>query len=116
MVGATHPSQATIPASETIWIRGANASQSGLLKLIGTVTNYGTIKLESVDDAWESDLKIMDGVLVNLGTIQANRGSAGPRNFIGDLNNQGILSITSSSLALNGEFTQTAEGELSIGI
>src|SRR5262249_44689732 len=66
------------------------------LTLSTDVTNHGTIRLESIDSSWNSNIAAAGHTLTNAsdGTLQVNRGTAGGRTITGNLINQGTVAVT----------------------
>src|SRR6185503_13354921 len=72
----------TLAAGETLWVRGNSLYGSGLARVVGTLINHGTLRLESVNSTWSSDLQ---GDVTNEpdGTIDVRTGTGGARTFTG---------------------------------
>jgi hypothetical protein len=64
-------------------------------------TNAGTIRMESIDSVFNSDLRLTTGTLTNNGTILVNPGSGGGRNMFGSLLNNGHLQVL-TTLSVSG--------------
>src|SRR6266545_4699420 len=75
-----------VPVDQTLWVQGANAAFNATLTLAGDVTNHGTIRMESVDQSWNSNLTSGAFTLTNApdGTLQVNRVAAGARTLAGN--------------------------------
>jgi hypothetical protein len=97
-------------ANTTIWVQGNGTWQQAQMTVDNGVTNHGTILLESVNNTW-SDTLALSGTLINAadGTIQATAGSGGDRTITGTLDNQGQISVDTSSL-LTIQGTYDADG------
>jgi len=70
-------------ANTTIWIRG---SQLG-----------GTLRMESVDGTYASNLTLTAGALTNSGLINVNPGAGGNRFLTGGVTNTGTINVASGS-------------------
>ncbi len=108
----------TSDASSMIQVLGNFWTLSSTLRLTGDVTNHGLIQLTSIDAAYNSALVVSGGTLTNGtdGPIEALAGSGGSRSSTGNIINQGTVSLHTNSLGLSGDFTQTADGTLSLEI
>jgi hypothetical protein len=76
-------------------------------------TNAGRIRIESQDQPWTSNLTV-NGTLTNTGTIDVNNGSGGPRNFSGNLDNQGALNVNLDISFSKSAATYTNTGTITI--
>jgi hypothetical protein len=86
-----------------LWVHGGGDSHS-TFTLPGTITNRGTLLLESTGGGYWETVAI-GGLLVNApeGTIQVNAGSGGGRELNGNIVNQGAINVASGiSLYGNG--------------
>jgi len=101
-------------AGYTLWVHGSSAGANATLTLAGTLTNAGTILLESTDQPWQSNVVLPVGeTLINTGTIQANVGINGQRLINGNVSNAGTIRVAPSVLlTINGNFAQQAAGNL----
>ena len=97
----------------TLWVLGVNGNTNShaTLTLPQSVTNHGTIQLESENQAWTSQVVVQSGTLTNAsdGTIQANYGSGGFRGIVGNLTNLGTIATGAAQLTISGaalDFTQ----------
>ncbi|MCH9662647.1 MAG: hypothetical protein K0U66_03185, partial [Gammaproteobacteria bacterium] len=62
----------------------------------------GIVKMESSYTGYQSNLTVISGTLTNLGTIEVNAGTGGPRTIDAELDNQGTLDINTQT-TLTGE-------------
>lgn len=88
----------------TLWVHGNGGGSHATLTAAGSVTNRGTILLESTYSSYSETLTV-NGTLVNApgGVIQINQGTGGARTFNANLVNQGIINVaTNTALYLNG--------------
>jgi fibronectin-binding autotransporter adhesin len=109
----------TSDAGSTVQVLGNFWTFGSTLKLTGDFTNHGLIQLSSIDGAYNSALVVSGGTLTNGtdGTVEALAGTGGSRSITGNLINQGTVSLHTNTLSLiGGDFTQTADGTLSIEI
>mgnify|MGYP000163564727 CR=1 FL=1 len=100
-------------AGQTLWVRGSNTGANATLAIPATVTNAGTIRLESAGLNWQSNIGVAPGAtLINTGSLQINLGSAGQRLIAGDVRNQGTFTVApdvSAEISNNlGTFTHAA--------
>ena len=102
----------------TLWVLGAdgNTNSHATLTLPQSVTNHGTIQLESENQAWTSQVVVQSGTLTNApdGTIIANPGSGGVRAITGNLANLGHLRITQPTSFLGDSSTFINSGIIQI--
>jgi hypothetical protein len=108
----------TSDTGSTIRVLGNLWTNASTLTLTGGFTNHGLIQLSSVDGAYDSALALTNGTLINStdGTIEILTGTGGSRSISANLTNQGTLSLHTSLLSVSGNFTQTADGDLSIQV
>jgi hypothetical protein len=109
----------TSDSGSTIQILGNFWTSGSTLKLTGDFTNHGLIQLSSIDGAYNSALVVSGGTLTNGtdGTVEALAGTGGSRSITGNLINQGRVTLHTNTLSLiGGDFTETADGTLSIEI
>ena len=83
-------------AATTLLVQGDDAFNAGALTVAPNATNAGTIQLDSASAYWGSSL-VMQGMLDNLpgGSIVVTHGAGGGRAAVGDIDNEGLLSIAS---------------------
>jgi hypothetical protein len=104
-----------VSAGQTLWIRGSNRGSNATVTSAG-FTNAGTIRMESIDSTFTSNLTISSGTLINSGTILINAGSGGGRTVIGSLRNEAHLyigtsvTITGAGVVLENSPTGTMDG------
>ncbi len=97
-----------IPTGQTVWVQGSSAAGAGnaQLTIASNLTNNGTLRMESINSSWNSNIAVADGVtLTNAvgGVIQSNPGTGGGRTFTGGtLVNRGHINV-----AMNGVFEFT---------
>jgi hypothetical protein len=113
ILGGGSSIEGNIGAAQTVWVRGANFGTNANVKAPNSLTNAGTLRLESQDLEWETYFTITSGTLTNTGTIEINQGSNGPNRIIGSVENKGTFEINAGaplSLELGGgkTFTQSA--------
>lgn len=95
----------TLAPGQLLWVGGPGVVGANVARATTGLVNGGTIRLESVGTAWESSL---EGSLRNVpgGTLEVNRGSAGPRWFEGTLTNEGTIRVgAGTTLGLRGTGT-----------
>ncbi len=104
-------------AGYTLWVQGSPHYGDTVLHLGANVSNLGTILLESVVNGDRSDVATGSYTLTNLGTITSGAGAGGERLITGTLVNSGIVQFSGTSpvaLSVNGTYTQTSSGTLSV--
>ncbi|HYS54652.1 MAG TPA: SdrD B-like domain-containing protein, partial [Thermoanaerobaculia bacterium] len=101
----------TIAANQTLWISGRGAGSHTIMSAPIGLTNAGTIRIESADSTYQSQLTITTGALTNTGTIQINQGSGGSRAINGTLINQGTINV---GVAMDYTGTLTNTGTINI--
>ena len=101
-----------VAAGQTVWVNGSNVGRSTTVTAAQGFTNAGTIRLQSSDSNYVSNLVVSDGVLVNTGVIEVNQGSRGSRTITADVDNQGSI-LVDSSLAFAGDLTHSGNLDLS---
>ena len=74
----------------TVWAQGNGYGGSATLSISGSVTNAGTILLQSIDSSYSASV-IGSGTLVNSGTLRAELGTGGPRDLTVNFDNSGNL-------------------------
>ena len=87
-----------------LWVHGNYSGSDATLTAAGSVTNRGTILLESTYSSYSETLTV-NGTLVNApeGVIQINQGAGGPRTFNASVVNSGVINVASNTaLYLNG--------------
>jgi hypothetical protein len=108
-----------LAAGQTVWVRGSNELGHTTVTWASGLHNAGTVRLESIDDTWQSALTISGGTLTNMpgGSIQVNAGSGGNRVLTGNITNLGTMSVAAGVVlrADGSTFTQaggqvTADG------
>src|SRR5262249_35453104 len=125
-------------AGYTLLVNGNNAYGNAVLTLASSLSNDGTIVLQSSNNTWSDTLTLTQGALINAadGTIQVNVGTGGARiisgsviNAAGTINfdtnttlgasgvnlyNSGLMSIAGAGLSVVGKsFTNEPGGLIS---
>jgi uncharacterized protein (TIGR03382 family) len=78
-----------------VWARGGNSLGSNLT-LNTSLVNAGTLRLESIQSNFASELTINDGFTLNIsdtGVLQTRIGTNGPRTIRGNITSQGSIVI-----------------------
>jgi hypothetical protein len=93
-------------ASETttILVQGDDGFNEGVLTVAPDATNSGVLQMDSASTYWGSTLVVQD-LLDNTptGEIVVTHGAGGGRSIVGDLDNEGLVSVASdASLAIDG--------------
>jgi adhesin HecA-like repeat protein len=90
-----------IATGQTVWVQGS-AAGNALLTIPTSLTNAGTLRLESTSDSTSSSVTVSSGTLTNAtgGMIAVNAGTGGGRTLTAELANAGTLAINNTSLAL----------------
>ena len=81
-------------AATTILVQGDDADNAGVLTVAPDATNAGVIQLDSASAYWGSSLVLQD-MLDNTptGSILVTPGAGGGRSIVGDIDNEGLLSV-----------------------
>ena len=81
-------------ASTTILVQGDDGFNQGVLTVAPDATNAGVLQLDSASTYWGSSLVLQD-VLDNTptGQILVTPGAGGGRSIVGDVDNEGLLSV-----------------------
>jgi hypothetical protein len=81
----------TVPAGQTLWVRG-DSSSGHVLATAEDLVSHGTLRLESADSTYESSLR---GTFTNAadGLLEVTSGTGGTRNFYGTLVNEGVVRL-----------------------
>jgi hypothetical protein len=103
-----------VNAATTIWVQGSNAVGSATLTAPAGFTNAGTIRLESIDQNWDSNLAVTTGTLTNTGVILVGAGTAGNRTIAAELNNQGTLTVNHPTTISKASAAHTSSGAINI--
>ncbi|HET7435886.1 MAG TPA: kelch repeat-containing protein [Thermoanaerobaculia bacterium] len=101
---------------QTIWVRGASFDSDSLATFVDGFVNGGTIRMESIDSTYRSEMTIPVGSITNTGIISANAGSGGAHTITGALTNRGALNINvtttyAGTLTNDGGTVTTASGQ-----
>ena len=88
----------------TLWVRGDDRFNQGVLTVAPGAVNAGTILLQSASSYWGSFLSIPDGLdNASAGVLHVTRGAGGGRSLTGDLTNEGTLTVDAdASLEIDG--------------
>src|SRR5204862_166198 len=84
-VGGGDRIKGDIPAGATIWVQGNNPWQHANLVVDHDMVNHGIIRLESVEQGWQSLLTVSTGrTLTNAadGVIAVNKGDVGGLRYV----------------------------------
>jgi hypothetical protein len=99
-----------LAAGQALWVRGSNQLGHTTVTWASGLQNAGTVRLESIDNTWQSALSVSGGTLINTagGLIQVNAGSGGNRVLTGNLTNLGTLTVGAGTVlkADGSTFTQ----------
>ena len=107
----SQPTVLTLQNNDTIWVNGSNAGGNATLSVSQSITNDGTILLQSSNAGYSDAISTGSGTLTNDpdGTIQVTNGSGGPRTITGTLVNQGQIEVDGASyLTITGRTTRPA--------
>src|SRR5207344_3375543 len=96
--GATTLDTSTIGEQQTLIVHDADGAGTLTTQSSGALYNYGTIVLESVEDASPIELLLPGGSFQNLGTLTINAGAGGSRRVLGSLFNDGHIEIGADTL------------------
>lgn len=99
-------------AGYTLWVQGGNFGGHGALAAAGGFTNYGTLRLETINGGYNETVTAGSGTLTNAagGTILTNAGTGGNRTLTGAVTNQGTITAAAGATLQNngtGAFNQT---------
>ncbi len=93
----------------TVWVQGSGARGSATLLASNpdgdAVTNLGTIRMESINSAWDSNIGAGPDELVNgsTGVVSVGLGSGGLRDIAAIFRNQGLVQVDDgASMRFNG--------------
>ncbi len=103
----SQPTVLTLQNDDTIWVNGSAAGGNATLSVSQSITNDGTILMESSNGGYSDTISTGSGTLTNDsdGIIQVTNGSGGPRTITGTLNNQGQIEVdTASYLTITGAY------------
>ena len=103
----SQPTVLTLQNNDTIWVNGSNAGGNATLSVSQSITNDGTILLQSSNAGYSDAISTGSGTLTNDpdGTIQVTNGSGGPRTITGTLVNQGQIVVDGASyLSITGAY------------
>jgi len=93
-----------IAPAQTLWVRGQDLGGHTTITAAAGLVNDGTIRLESADGGYQSNLNIPSGVLTNRALIETRTGSSGSRLLSGAVINDGTVQA-SHHLGITGTFT-----------
>ena len=88
----------TINNGLTVRVRGASDGGHATTTVGGSLTNNGTLILDSINSTWSSNLV---GTVTNNGLIDVQIGAGGPRSYTGSMNNNGDV-LVDQRLNVNG--------------
>ncbi len=88
----------------TVWVRGDDRFNDGVLTVAPDAVNAGTILLESASSWWWSILSIQDTFdNASTGVIQVSQGAGGGRLINGDLTHEGTIAVDAdASVEIDG--------------
>ncbi len=89
-----------VASGQYLWINGYAAT--AIATAANGFTNNGSITLESSSGTYTSQMDVVNGTLVNRGTININPGTGGNRYFNANLENRGTVNINANT-GLNKE-------------
>src|SRR5262249_8962057 len=95
-------------------VKGSNVGGHLTFTITEGVVNNGTIRMESADGGYASNLSVTNGPITNNGTIRTAVGSGGERNISGNLDNHGTLDV-SASVAYSGTLTTDGTVQMAAG-
>jgi hypothetical protein len=85
-------------AGVTIWVRGDDRFNNGVLTVAPGAVNAGTILVESASSWWWSILSIQDTLdNASTGVIQVSQGAGGGRSIQGNLTNEGTILVDANA-------------------
>ncbi len=107
-----------VAAAQTLWVQGSTPGSHTTLTASQGFTNAGTIRLESINSSFRSDLTVSTGTLTNTGAITVGQGTGGTRAIRAELINNGTVNVgksltvgRSGAYHVNsGTFTITSSG------
>jgi len=99
---------------QTLWIKGNGSGGHVTLTVNNDILNSSLIRLESQDSFFQSNLTIVNGLLINTYVISANVGSGGSRVITGRVLNRCRVSVL-QDLTFKGAFTNRAILEIATG-
>ena len=78
---------------ETLWVQGSNAFGHAALNATTSISNEGTLRLESIDQGWADTVSTSGGTITNSSgaSILSEPGTGGPRTIGGNLDNSGTI-------------------------
>ena len=114
MQGPAATLSGNVPVGSTVWVQGSNVGGAVNLTAANGFSNFGAIRIESIDSTHVSELTVTTGMLSNLGTIDVNIGSAGVRKITANIDNSGALNINESLTLPKGGGTFTNSGTTTI--
>jgi hypothetical protein len=82
---------------QTIWVQGSNAGNHATLTAASGFNNAGTLRLESIDQNWSSNLTVSSGTFSNTGILNVNPGSGGSRIVMASLSNAGTVNLNTDT-------------------
>lgn len=102
-------------SAATLWVRGESRHGHARLRAADHAVNRGTIRLESINSTWQSNLSAdEEASLINEGLVSVGLGAGGPREFSGEFIHRGRIEVADGThFILRGGFE--AEGGLISG-
>jgi hypothetical protein len=115
LVSLSNTLSGTIPKGQTVTVLGDTAHGNSGTTLNGTVTNHGTLTLDSTSPA--AFALIAGGSLDNFSTVHVNQGAGGTRYLRTPITNEttGTVTIGSPSAVSDQEDTFTNSGLVQVG-
>ena len=88
-------------SNAVVWVQGSNATGHAEMGLTADAENRGTIRMESVNSSWNSNIATGGSTLTNQGSgvIEVNLGTGGDRTINGNLVNKGAINVGAGSFA-----------------
>ncbi len=108
LTGSASQFTGNVAAGQSILIFGSSTGAHTTVTAPASFTNAGSIKLESQNSSWSSNLTV-NGTLTNTGELLVRSGSGGTRTLTGGVINQGTIEV-STALSYAGTSFQNAAG------
>src|SRR5262249_44276327 len=82
---------------QTIWVLGqSNGGHTNVIMPNG-FTNGGSLRMESTDSTYQSNINIAAGPLINTRTADINLASGGSREIVGNVDNRATLNVSADA-------------------
>lgn len=121
LAGADSSLRDNLSPTVTIWVQGNPTRAAAILTpdnpASDTVTNLGTIRMESINAGWNSLIGAGPDTLLNgvSGVIDVRPGTGGDRSIAGSLRNQGLIEVQEGAFLTFNSVAYTAEGGSVLG-